>query len=134
MQNMDLKYICRVIGSLSGVPIRVFQGEALYFYHSIAELPKDPMEVYREDIWRVTTNVGYFVTGHFHYYGIINSGDKKIVIGPTGQTPDNDQELRELAFRADVPAADVEEFVEGMKSIVRMPLESIMQIPLMDEV
>lgn len=128
MQNMDLKYICRVIGSLSGVPIRVFQGEALYFYHSIAELPKDPMEVYREDIWRVTTNVGYFVTSHFHYYGIINSGDKKIVIGPTGQTPDNDQELRELAFRADVPAADVEEFVEGMKSIVRMPLESIMQI------
>ena len=41
--------------------------------------------------------------------------------------PDSDQELRELAFRADVPAEDVEEFVEGMKSIVRMPLESIMQ-------
>ena len=49
------------------------------------------------------------------------------MIGPTRQTPDNEQELRELAFRADVPAADVEEFVEGMKSIVRMPLESIMQ-------
>lgn len=127
MKNIDLKYICKVIGNLSGVPIRLFQGDNLFFYHSIVELPKDPMEVYREDIWRVTTNVGYFVTNHFHYYGIINSGETKIVIGPTSQTPDNDQELRELAFRADVPAEDTEEFVEGMKSIVRMPLESIMQ-------
>lgn len=128
MKNIDLRYICKVIGNLSGVPIRVFQGENLYFYHSLVYLPKDPMEMYREDIWRVKTNVGYFVTRHFYYYGIINSGETKIVIGPTRQIPDGDQELRELAFRADVPAADVEEFVEGMKSIVRMPLESIMQI------
>ena len=127
MKNIDLKYICKVIGNLSGVPIRLFRGETLIFYHSIVDLPKDPMEMYRDDIWNVKTNVGYFVTKHFHYYGVINSGDTKIVIGPTRQTPDSDQELRELAFRADVPAADVADFVEGMKSIVRMPLESIMQ-------
>ena len=127
MKNIDMKYICKMIGNLSGVPIRVFQGESLFFYHSIVALPKDPMAVYREEIWRVTTNVGYFITRHFHYYGVINSGDTKIVIGPTRQTPDSDQELRELAFRADVPAVDTEEFVEGMKCIVRMPLESIMQ-------
>lgn len=128
MEDIDLKYICKVIGNLFGVPIRVYQGETLSFFHSIVELPKDTMEIYREDIWRVTTNVGYFVTSHFHYYGIINSGDTRIVIGPTSQTPDSDQELRELAFRADVPAEDTEEFVEGMKGIIRMPLESIMQI------
>lgn len=128
MKDIDLRYIGRVIGDLSGVPIRVFQGERLIFYHSIVALPKDPMEVYREDIWCVTANVGYFVTTHFHYYGIIHSEDTKIVIGPTRQTPDSDQELRELAFRADVPPEDAEEFVEGMKSIVRMPLESMIQI------
>lgn len=128
MKDMDLKYICKLIGNLSGVPIRVYQGETLFFYHSIAALPKDPMELYREDIWGVTSNVGYFVTRHFHYYGIINSGETKIVMGPTSQTSDNDQELRELAFRADVPAEDTEEFVAGMKGIVRMPLESILQI------
>ena len=50
MKDMDLKYICKVIGNLSGVPIRVYQGETPVFYHSIVELPKDPMEVYREDI------------------------------------------------------------------------------------
>lgn len=128
MENIDLRYICKVIGNLSGVPIRVYQGEEQVFYDSIVALPRDPIVVYRDDIWRITANVGYFVTRHFHYYGMINSGDIKIVIGPTRQTPDNDQELRELAFRADVPTADVEEFVDGMKSIVRMPLESVMQI------
>lgn len=85
------------------------------------------MEIYRDDIWHVTANVGYFITKHFYYYGIINSGGTKIVIGPSRQTPDNDQELRELAFRADVPSEDMEEFMDGMKSIVRMPFESIMQ-------
>ena len=128
MKNIDLRYICRVIGNLTGVPIRVYQRENLLLYHSIIHLPKDPMEIYRENIWQVTANVGYFVTSHFHYYGIINSGETKIVIGPTRQIPESDQELRELAFRADVPAADTEEFIEGMKGIVRIPLESIMQI------
>lgn len=128
MRKIDLRYICRVIGNLTGVPIRVYRGENLLFYHSLIHLPKDPMEIYREDIRKVTANVGYFVTKHFHYYGIINSGEIKIVIGPTRQIPESDQELRELAFQVDVPTADTEEFVEGMRCIVHIPLESIMQI------
>lgn len=128
MRDIDLDYICRTIGNLSGVPIRVIQGEELCFYHSIAYLPKDPMAAYREDIRRVSAHVGYFVTPQFHYYGIVNSGETKIVIGPTSQTPGSEQEMRELAFLADVPPEDVEEFTAGMKSIVHMPLESVMQM------
>lgn len=128
MKKTDLQYICRIIGNLTGVPIRVYQGETLLLYHSMVRLPRDPMEMDREEIRKVTANVGYFVTRHFHYYGIINSGERKIVIGPTRQVPESDQELRELAFRADVPAADTEEFMEGMRCIARIPLESIMQV------
>ena len=128
MKNMDLQYLCKVIGNLSGVPIRIFHRGMLVFYHSIVELPKDPMALYREDIWRVKTNIGYYVTRGFHYYGIVNSDGYKIVIGPSKQVPGSDQELRELGFQADVPAEDMDEFVEGMKSIVCMPLESIMQM------
>lgn len=128
MRDIDLDYICRTIGNLSGVPIRVIQGEELCFYHSLAYLPKDPMAAYREDIRRVSAHVGYFVTPQFHYYGIVNSGETKIVIGPTSQTPGSEQEMRELAFLADVPPEDVEEFTAGMKSIVHMPLESVMQM------
>lgn len=128
MNNVDLPYLCKVIGNLSGVPIRIFQGKNLIFYHCVVNLPKDPMSVYREEIGSVKTHIGYFVTGRFHYYGIVNSGDTKIVIGPSKQVPGSDQELRELGFQADVPAEDMDEFVEGMKSIVCMPLESIMQM------
>lgn len=128
MENIDLCYICTIIGNLSGVPIRVFQGEAMRFYHALVNLPRDPMALYAGEIRQIKSNVGYFVTQNFHYYGIVNSGDTKIVIGPTRQVAGTDQELRELAFRADVPAEDVEEFVSGMKSIVPMPLESIMQM------
>lgn len=128
MKNIDLTYLCTVIGNLSGVPIRCYQDEKLVFYHSLVRLPKDPMEVYRQNIWNIATNVGYFVTSHFNYYGIVNSGDVKLVIGPTRQTENTTQELRELAFRADVPPEETDDFVAAMKSIIRMPLESIMQM------
>ncbi len=128
MKNLDLQYLCTVIGNLSGVPIRLYDGETLVFSYSFVKLPKDPVELYRADIWRIRGSVGYFVTKIFNYYGVINSGSHKIVIGPTRQTGNTDQELRELAFQLGVAPEDTTSFVSGMKSIIRMPLESIMQI------
>lgn len=128
MENIDLQYICTVIGNLSGIPIRLFEGNELSFYHALIYLPRDPMDVYRDDIWAVDGNVGYFVTRNFNYYGIVNSGACKIVIGPTSQVFNDDQQLHELAFQADVAPDEMDAFIVGMKSIVRMPLESIMQM------
>ena len=128
MKSIDLKYICTVIGNLAGIPVRLYKGNKQIFYHAHVRLPKDPMAIYRDEIWQISSNVGYYVTPLFNYYGIVNSGDTKIIIGPTSQVSANNQELRELAFRADVPPEDADDFVDGMKSIVRMPLESIMQI------
>ena len=128
MCNLDLEYLGTIIGNLSGVPIRLYDGDKLIFLHSLVSLPKDPVELYREDIWRITEHVGYYVTQLFNYYGIVNFGTKKIIIGPTRQLGNTDQELRELAFRLDVSPEDTDEFLNGMKGIIRMPLESIMQI------
>lgn len=128
MEHLDLPYLCTVIGNLSGIPIRLFQGREQVFYHSAVRLSRDPMLVCWDEIWRITEHMGYFITRHFHYYGVVNSGDWKVVLGPTRQVGGPDQELRELAFRADVRPEDVEDFVQGMKSIVRLPLDSVMQI------
>ncbi|MBD5084955.1 MAG: helix-turn-helix domain-containing protein [Clostridiales bacterium] len=128
MENLDLPYLCTVIGNLSGVPIRLFRGGEPVFYHSVVKLPRDPMLAYWEDIRRIKEHMSYFTTRHFHYYGVVNSGEWKVVLGPTRQVSGPDQELRELAFRADVPPEEVEDFVRGMKSIVRLPLDSVMQI------
>ena len=128
MENPDLRYLCTVIGNLTGIPIRIFRGEYQIFYYALTQLAKDPMELYRKEIFAIRTNVGYFVTENFFYYGVVNSGDDKIIIGPVRQVSGNDQELHELAFRTGVAPEDTEGFIRSIKSIIPMPLESVMQI------
>ena len=128
MEQIDFSYLCTVIGNLSGIPIRVFQNEKQIFYHSLVHLPIDPITPYKSEILSIEKHVGYFITPSFHYYGIVNGQSYKIVIGPSILTKSNDQTLRELAFRCDVPADETEEFLSGMKSIVTMPLDSIIQM------
>ncbi len=132
MAEIDLRYLCRTIGNLAGVPIRLYENESLVFYYSLALLPKDPIEVYKEEVFAVKNHVGYVMTPSFHYYGVVNATkgecSVKIVIGPTRQIAEKNQELRSLAFDLDVQARDMEDFIAGMKSIVRMPFESTLQI------
>ena len=147
MAEIDLRYLCTTIGNLAGVPIRLYEKDNLVFYYSLAELPKDPMAVCKTEIFEVKTHVGYVMTPTFHYYGIVNAripdstadvtasgvadaGNKlvKIVLGPSRQIAETAQELRKLAFDLDVEQRDLEAFSSGMKSIVRMPFESILQI------
>lgn len=128
MKTLDICYLCTIIGNLSGIPVRIFEEDKQIFYHSFVHLPKDPMCIYHDEIWKIDENIGYFATNHFHYYGIVNYGSTKIIIGPTRQIEDSEQELHELAFRADVDAEDIHDFVKGIKNITRMPLESIMQM------
>lgn len=128
MEKIDLAYLCTVIGNLCGIPVRVFEGDKQTFYYSLVRLSRDPMTLYRDAIWQIQNHVGYLVTTHFHYYGIVNSGDTKVIIGPSRQIKGDDQELRELAFRLDIPQEETSDFVQSMKSIIPMPLESIMQI------
>ena len=128
MENIDLNYICTTIGNLAGMPIRIFQNSAQIFYRSVVYLPKDPITAFRDEILAVDSHVSYFITPYFHYYGILNSGEYKIIIGPTFQVKQSEQTLRELAFLCDVTKDETKEFLDGMHSILPMPLDSILQI------
>lgn len=128
MKNMDLKYICTVIGNLSGIPIRLFYDKNPVMNYSVVNLPKDPMLLYQKPIFEIKTHIGYFITPHFNYYGIVNAEKYKIVVGPTRQIVHNLQDLRTLAFRMDIPQDELDSFITGMQSIVRMPLDSVMQM------
>lgn len=128
MESIDLNYICTAMGNLAGVPIRLYEREELTLFSSIVPLPVDPISIYWEQLRQISSHVGYFVTPQFSYYGIINSGETKIVLGPTQEVSSSKQALRELAFLADVPAGEVDAFISAMESIVRMPLESVLQM------
>ena len=128
MEKIDARYLCTTIGNLSGIPIRIFEGEVQTFYYSMVYLPKDPMLLCREEIFSITDHVGYYVTPQFHYYGVVNAGNMKLVVGPTRQIIENEQELRELAFRLDLSGKGAEALIAGVRSIVRMPVESVLQM------
>ena len=128
MENIDLQYLCTTIGNLAGIPIRIFENGMQTFYHSVVYLPKDPMALCRDEIFAITDHVGYCVTPQFHYYGVVNSGLTKIVVGPTRQIIETEQELRELAFHLDLSGEDADAMISGVRSIVRMPMESVLQM------
>ncbi len=128
MAEINIEYLCTVIGNLTGIPIRLYKGGELKLYHSLVTLPKDPICLYLDRIFDINEHIGYFVSPIFNYYGVVNSGENKIVIGPARQLAATDQQLRELAFSADVPSVDMDDFVIAMKNIVPMPLDSILQI------
>lgn len=128
MKLTDLKYICKTIGDLSGVPIRIFRGAEIVYFHALSHFPKDPASLYEAELSAVREHIGYLITDDFYNYGVVNSGTVRIVVGPTRQIAAGDQELRELAFRLDLTGEAADEFLRAMKSIVQMPLESILQM------
>lgn len=128
MENLDLHYICSVIGNLSGIPVRLFKNGKQVFYQSFVNLPKDPIVLYKKEIFDIKANLGYYITPIFDYYGIVNYAEQSIVIGPTRQLRANEKDLRELAFQLDLMQESADEFVRAMQSIITMPLESVMQM------
>ena len=128
MERVDLQYLCTAIGNLSGIPVRVYENGIQTFYTSMVDLPKDPLTLCRAEVFAITDHVGYYITPQFHYYGVLNTGTVKLVVGPTRQVMEREQDLRELAFRLDLSGDEAESMLSGMRSIVRMPVESVLQM------
>lgn len=124
----DHHYIARMLAGLSGIPVRVFRGEKLIEYQSMVRLPRDPMMTCRAEIFQLTDHVAYHITPRFLAYGVIRSGDVRIVVGPTAQVPLKDQQLKDLAFQAGVPTEETAAFTDSMKQIVPLPLESLLMM------
>ena len=124
---MDTAYLCKQLANLSGVPVRVYVGEELTAFSSIAALPLDPFEKCRKAVFEIDRHIGYYVTSYDTYFGVVRADDLRVVLGPTSQIPLSDQTLREIAFSLGVKREEVADFVGGMKRIVPLPLTSVVQ-------
>lgn len=125
-----LRYICTMIGNLSGVPIRIYKNRSLIFSHSVVWLPVDPICLCEDEILDIRSHIGYYTAQFFYSYGIVNYEDYSIISGPTRLTSAKVQELRELAFLAGVPSEETDAFVSGMRAVISLPLESLLQMLL----
>lgn len=127
-ENLDLQYLCTVIGNMAGVPIRIYEKGQLLLDHSLVYLPKDPAILWKEQLLSITEPVGYFITPDFDYYGISHHEEQTIIIGPARQSVPDEQYLRRIAFELSVEPDEMQDFLSSMKVIIHMPLESILQI------
>ena len=130
-QIEDLKYICTNLGNLSGIPVRLYQNNKQIFYYSLIKLLKDPFELSKEATFKLKDEVSYYQSPYYYYYAIANIDDIKLVVGPTRQLPISKQELKSIAFSLGIPISASDEFISEMKSLVSLPLMSLLQIMCM---
>ena len=128
MENIDLSYLAKTIAALSGVPTRIYRGEEEIFHASVVVLPKDPITLFWKELWAIDAHIGYFITPRFYLYGVVRSGDLRLIVGPTAQIAMSNQTLNELAFLLDVQKEEKALFIRNMKSIISMPLESLLMM------
>ena len=128
MKNIDIQYLCQVIGNLAGIPVRIYHEQKLTYFYSVVDFPADPISPYWENVFSITDNIGYFTTPYFNYYGVVHAKNDTIVIGPSRQTQMNEHDMRALAFACNVALEEVDRFFTAMKSLTQMPLGSIIQI------
>lgn len=128
MKKEDLVYLCTIVGNLSGIPVRLYKEDRLSFYHSIVTLPADPILLDHNEISVPNDHIRFYVTSNFFYYGEVVGGAYRIVVGPSRQAAAQDQELKDMAFQLNLAPDDVPDFLSGMKQIIRLPLESMMQM------
>ena len=94
----------------------------------MVDFPADPIAPYLDNVFTITEHIGYFTTPFFNYYGIVRTDRHTIVIGPSRRTPMTNHDLRKLAFTCNLDFAQVEAFSAAMRSLVQMPLGSLVQI------
>ncbi len=128
MKKEDYFYLCDVIGNLAGMPVRIYKNDVPIYYKSLVNLPIDPIKPYIDDILKIDSHIGYYITPYFDYYGVVGGKQYKIVIGPSRQSAISERDIRELAFKCDINVDELADFICGMKSIVQMPLTSIIQM------
>ncbi|MBR3099348.1 MAG: AraC family transcriptional regulator [Clostridia bacterium] len=128
MKKLDLSYLCGTIGSLCGFPVRLYEGDKLVFKVDHSGLKYDPMVSFQEDLFALTEHVGTYITPRYYFYGVVRSDEVRLIMGPTRQLPATEQKLRELAFMSNVPSDDTNDFIQAMRSLAPMPLESLQQI------
>ena len=116
------------MSDLSGIPVRIYKNRELLFSRFSAGFSVDPVTLFLDEIFAVSSHVSYYATPQFHYYGIVNTDDMQIVVGPSFQMTPEIQMLHQMAFRCDVPKEETEDFINAVRAIIPLPLESFLSM------
>ena len=125
---IDFEYLCEKMSDMAGLPIRIYKNKNLIYSYCVFPLIKDPIVLHIDSILSLTKHVDYYMTSDFDIYGIVNGKDFSIVIGPSLPIDTSLQMLKKKAFDLNIDNDSINEFVNELNSLVRMPLNSLLQI------
>ena len=126
--EIDYNYVCSKVSDMSGVPIRIYTGRSLDTMYSVVPAVADPVVKYQKELLSRKEHVSYFIAENMDYYGVMNTGDKTIIIGPSRPVPYTAQEMKDMAFELGVSGKDRDAFILFLRSIIPMPLSSMLQM------
>ncbi len=122
-----LHYFLSNLSHLVGLPVRLYENGKEAYFSSVVDLGYDPLSLYEEEVLALEEHVGFYLTPEFHYYVVISGEGRKVVVGPGRSESPSKQELKELAFRLNVPIDEQERFVLAMGNLVPFPLASLVE-------
>lgn len=128
MDLEGLMYTAAALSRITLTPARLFQKDERIFYFSPVELQIDPMDPYLDKVLAINESVSYFVADDYAYYGIINSGELKLVLGPLRDVKPDNKVHRDLAQKLGVPSDEVAAYVSALQQIGIVPLNTTVQM------
>ena len=126
--SFDINYLCEKMTDMSGLPTRIYKKGELIHIYSIVPLNYDPVNLYIDELNNLHEHVNYYISENSDYYGVLNTNEIKIIIGPSRITKLSNQELSNLAFSLNVPNKEFDDFALSMNSIMPLPLDSMIQM------
>ena len=123
----DLVYIITNLGSLSGIPVRIFKDNKKVFFYSVIDFIKDPLDLDLKNVLEIKDDISYYQNFYNFNYAIINFNNYKIVIGPTSEINISKKDIISFAIDLNIPYLLIDEFVSKINSIVKFPLMSLLQ-------
>ena len=127
MDREDYEYLCSAISNISGLPVRLYEGDQPAKLFFSLPLVKDPFDLSR-DLFSESQQIGYASTEEFSFYGIVKSDIASIILGPARKIACSDRELRIMVFSLGVSKEDTPGFLQAMKSIAPMSLERLLEL------
>ena len=125
---LDYQYICQKISDMAGLPIRVYEDKKLVYFYCFITLQKDPCLLCIDNLLEKNASIDYYVSDNTNYYGILNSNNLKIIIGPSLNPTITNQQLYKMAFDLNIEPNLIDDYIKSLKTLVKMPLSSILQI------
>ena len=130
MDTIGLEYLAKKLGALTGIPVRIYKGKEEIFYYSTVSIPKDPLLLYLDQVFSIKENVGYYMTKNLHTFGVVRKDDYRYIIGPSLEIQEDEKSLKIMAFDLGIEKNQTMDFINAVKSITRMPLQSLLEVLL----